>query len=105
MVLSVGSVQGFRFLQGDREKVPCGTQATAPESELFPPILSRHVRDAPPWAENISLAFQSPRLGEDTILKYPIRRQLIKALMLFLFAVLVFFCALRNLHNLRIESF
>ncbi|KPK93313.1 MAG: hypothetical protein AMJ94_03340 [Deltaproteobacteria bacterium SM23_61] len=43
-----GSEQGFGFPQGDRGQVPRGTQATAPESGLFPLILSRHERDAPP---------------------------------------------------------
>jgi hypothetical protein len=28
--------------------VHCGIQATAPDSGFFPPILSRHGRDAPP---------------------------------------------------------
>jgi hypothetical protein len=48
LILLAGSEQGFGFPKGDRGQVPCGTQATAPESGLFPPILSRHVRDAPP---------------------------------------------------------
>ena len=39
---------GFGFSQGDRGLVLFGTQGAALESELFPPILSRHGRDAPP---------------------------------------------------------
>jgi len=39
-----------------REPVLCGTRATAPESGYFPPILSRHGRDAP-LGENISGPF------------------------------------------------
>jgi len=39
---------GFGFAQGDRGPVFCGTQGAALESLPFPPILSRHERDAPP---------------------------------------------------------
>jgi hypothetical protein len=48
IILSAGSEQGFGLPKGDRGQVPCGTQAAAPESGLFPPILSRHGRDEPP---------------------------------------------------------
>jgi hypothetical protein len=39
---------GIRFCARGQGQVPCGSQATAPESGWFPPILSRRGRDAPP---------------------------------------------------------
>ena len=50
--------------------MPRGTQATAPESGLFPPILSRQVRDAPPGRRNVRYYFhpldwEKSRRGEE----------------------------------------
>jgi hypothetical protein len=45
-VVQIGA--GIRFCARGQGPVPCGSQATAPESGWFPPILSRQGRDAPP---------------------------------------------------------
>jgi hypothetical protein len=45
-VVQIGA--GIRFCAWGQGQVPCGTYGFAPESCLFPPILSRQGRDAPP---------------------------------------------------------
>jgi hypothetical protein len=45
-VVQIGA--GIRFCARGQGQVPCGTEGFAPESGLFPPILSRQGQDAPP---------------------------------------------------------
>jgi hypothetical protein len=45
-VVQIGA--GIRFCARGQGQVPCGSQASAPESGWFPPILSLQGRDAPP---------------------------------------------------------